>query len=274
MGMFEETRNMRNNPIGIFDSGVGGLTVMRSVIDRLPRESIIYYGDTARGPYGSKDLTLVRKYAMDIAAFLEDLGVKMIVIACNSATAAGLGYVKNACEVPVIGVIEPGALEAVRRTRNQRVGVIGTKATIESGAYTRRIGSLSRKIEITSRDCPLLVEFVERGEVEGAHIEQVLEEYLEPMRVAGVDTLILGCTHYPLLHKPIARVIGDGVTIISSADATAAEVERVLAEEGLARDTDEPRTYRFLCSGDTELARRLGRMFLGPEVEHVEKASL
>ncbi len=265
---------MRHNPIGIFDSGVGGLTVVRSVIDRLPRESIIYYGDTARGPYGPKDLTLVRKYAMDIAAFLEDLGVKMIVIACNSATAAGLGYVVNACKVPVIGVIDPGAEEAVRITRNHRVGVIGTKATIESGAYTRRIGALSREIEITSRACPRLVEFVERGEVEGEHIEQVLEDYLEPMKVAGVDTLILGCTHYPLLHEPVAKVIGDNVTIISSADATAAEVERVLAEDELANDTEEPPTYRFLCSGDTELARRLGRMFLGPEVEHVEKASL
>ncbi len=272
--MFEAPKSSRDNPIGVFDSGVGGLTVVRSVIDRLPQESIIYYGDTARGPYGPKDLTLVRKYAMDIAAFLEDLGVKMIVIACNSATAAGLGYVENACKVPVIGVIEPGAIEAVRRTRSQRVGVIGTKATIESGAYTRRIGSLSREIEIISRACPLLVEFVERGEVEGAHLEEVLEEYLEPMAVAGVDTLILGCTHYPLLHEPIARVIGDGVNIISSADATAAEVERVLAEEELTRDTAESPAYRFLCSGDTELARKLGRMFLGPEVEHVEKASL
>ncbi len=265
---------MNNNPIGIFDSGVGGLTVVRAVIDRLPRESIIYYGDTARGPYGPKDLTLVRKYAMDIAAFLEDLGVKMIVIACNSATAAGLGYVETACKVPVVGVIEPGALEAVRLTRNQRVGVIGTKATVESGAYTRRIGALSREIEITSQACPLLVEFVERGEVEGEHVEEVLEEYLEPMRRAGVDTLILGCTHYPLLQESVARVIGDRVTIISSADATAAEVERVLAEDEMARESEEPPTYRFLCSGDTEMSRRLGRMFLGPEVEHVEKASL
>lgn len=265
---------LRRSPIGIFDSGVGGLTVVRSVIDRLPQESIIYYGDTARGPYGPKDLTLVRKYALDIAAFLEDLGVKMIVIACNSATAAGLGYVQSTCAVPVIGVIEPGALEAVRITRNYKVGVIGTQATVESGAYTRRIGSLSQEIEITSRACPMLVEFVERGEVEGAHIEEVLEDYLEPMKVAGVDTLILGCTHYPLLHDAIAKVIGDAVTIISSADATAAEVERVLAEDELANDSGEPPTYRFLCSGDTDLARRLGQMFLGPEVEHVEKASL
>ncbi len=265
---------LRDSPIGIFDSGVGGLTVVRSVIDRMPHESVIYYGDTARGPYGPKDLTLVRKYAMDIAAFLEDLGVKMIVIACNSATAAGLGYVENACKVPVIGVIEPGALEAVRLTRNHKVGVIGTQATVESGAYTRRIGSLSQEIEITSRACPLLVEFVERGEVEGGHIEEVLEGYLEPMKVAGVDTLILGCTHYPLLHAPIAKVIGDAVTIISSADATAAEVERVLAEDELSKENSDPPSYRFLCSGDTELARRLGRMFLGPEVEHVEKASL
>lgn len=265
---------MNEAPIGVFDSGVGGLTVVRAIMNRLPHESIIYFGDNARGPYGPRPIQEVRDFALEISGFLEDLGVKLIVIACNSATSAGLLEVQRRCRVPVLGVVEPGARGAVQATRNRRIGVIGTVVTIRSRAYLRAIRSLDAGATVISRACPTLVDFVERGEVEGSRLEEEVARYLSPLKRRGVDTVVLGCTHYPLLRKVIGRFMGPDVRLISSDEEVAREVEENLRRRGYLRGSDTPPTYRFMCSGDVDQAVSLGRFFLGPEVEAVERVKL
>lgn len=265
---------MNEAPIGIFDSGVGGLTVVRAIMTRLPRESIIYFGDNARGPYGPRSIQEVREFALEISSFLENMGVKLIVIACNSATSAGLLDVQRHCRVPVLGVVEPGARGAVQATLNRRIGVIGTVVTIRSRAYLRAIRALDAGATVISRACPTLVDFVERGEVEGPRVEAEVARYLVPLKRKGIDTLVLGCTHYPLLKEVIGRVMGPGVRLISSDEEVAREVEENLCRRGYLRGSDSPPTYRFMCSGDVEQAVSLGRIFLGPEVEKVERVRL
>lgn len=265
---------MDGAPIGMFDSGIGGLTVMKAVMSRLPGEPIIYFGDNARGPYGPRGLAEIRDFAIQIATYLEAQGVKLIVIACNSATSAGLLEVQRRCRVPVLGVVEPGARGAVRATRNRRIGVIGTMATIQSRAYLKAIHALDAGARVHSRACPTLVDFVERGEVEGARIEREVRRYLSPLLRRGVDTLVLGCTHYPLIKGVIGKVAGDGVSLISSDEEVAREVEENLARRGYLRSDPEPPDYRFLCTGSVEQAVGLGRLFLGPEVERVERVEL
>ena len=265
---------MNEAPIGMFDSGIGGLTVMKAVMRRLPAESIYYFGDNARGPYGPRDLPEIRDFALEIASFLEVMGVKLIVIACNSATSAGLLEVQRRCRVPVLGVVEPGARGAVQATHNRRIGVMGTVATIHSRAYLKAIHALDAGARVYSRACPTLVDFVERGEVHGPRIEEEVRRYLLPLIKRGVDTLVLGCTHYPLIHEVIAGVMGDDVNLISSDEEVAREVEENLVRRGYPRFSAEPPVYRFMCSGSVEQAIRLGRLFLGPEVERVEKVDL
>ncbi len=262
---------MNGAPIGMFDSGIGGLTVMKAVIRRLPAESIYYFGDNARGPYGPRDLPEIRLFALEIASFLEAMGVKLIVIACNSATSAGLLEVQRKCRVPVLGVVEPGARGAVLATNNRRIGVIGTRATVHSRAYLKAIHTLDAGARVHSRACPTLVGFVERGEVRGPRIEEEVRRYLNPLIRRDVDTLVLGCTHYPLIHEVIGKVAGDGVSLISSDEEVAREVEENLIRRGYLRSSTHPPEYRFMCSGSAEQAVRLGRIFLGPEVEQVEK---
>jgi glutamate racemase len=265
---------MNDHPIGIFDSGVGGYTVVRKIIDHLPGESIIYLGDSLRGPFGPRPLPEVRGFALQIASFLEEEGVKLIVIACNSATAAGLLEVQKKCGVPVIGVIEPGAHGAVQATVNRRIGVIGTRVTIESKVYPRAIHALDAGARVHTQACPTLVDLVERGEVEGPGIEAEVRGYLEPLLKRDIDTLILGCTHYPLLQPLIGRVAGGGVSLINSAEEVAREVEQKLDRHGHLQKKQVDPEYRFLFTGDTDQALRLGRIFLGPEVERVEKVGL
>ncbi len=265
---------MNDAPIGVFDSGVGGLTVVRAIMSRLPHESIIYFGDNARGPYGPRPIQEVRDFALEISGFLEDLGVKIIVIACNSATSAGLLEVQRRCRVPVLGVVEPGARGAVQATRNRRIGVIGTVVTIRSRAYLRAIRALDAGATVISRACPTLVDFVERGEVEGPRVEAEVAKYLSPLKKRGVDTLVLGCTHYPLLRGVIGRFMGQEVRLISSDEEVAREVEENLRRRGYLRASDTPPNYRFMCSGDVGQAVSLGRFFLGPEVEEVERVEL
>lgn len=265
---------MNEAPLGMFDSGVGGLTVMRAVMRRLPRESIIYFGDNARGPYGPREIPEIRRFALEIATFLESLGVKIIVVACNSATSAAILDIQRRCSVPVLGVVEPGARGAFQATRNRRIGVIGTRATVRSRAYQRAIHALDAGAHVHSRACPTLVDFVERGEVDGPRVEEEVRRYLAPLKRRGVDTLVLGCTHYPLLREVIGRVMGEGVKLISSDEEVAREVEENLIRRGYLNHSDEPPTYRFMCSGDPEQAISLGRIFLGPEVETVEKVQL
>ncbi len=253
-------------PIGVFDSGLGGLTVLRSLIDLLPEESVVYFGDTGRFPFGPKPRDEVRKYAIEIGDLLVERGARLVVVACNSAAAAALDELADRLPVPVIGVVEPGLRAAVRATRSGRVGVIGTVGTIASGAYQRAAEAMGHEIELTSVACPGFVEFVEAGDVESEQVHVLAERLLAPVCEAGVDTLVLGCTHYPLLARTIGDVMGREVVLVSSADETAFAVRELLADAPAGSGA----RHSFLTSGDPETFRRLGGRFLGPEVIHVE----
>jgi glutamate racemase len=260
---------VREAPIGIVDSGVGGLTVARAILDQLPAEHLIYVGDTAHMPYGPKPIATVRRHALEITDHLVDAGVKMLVIACNSASAACLRDARERYELPVVEVVLPAVRRAVAATRNGRVGVIGTVATITSGAYEDAFHA-APGIEVTSVACPRLADFVERGITSGRQVLGLVQSYLDPLQRADVDTLVLGCTHYPLLAGVIGLVMGDGVTLVSSADETAKDVYRVLTRRDLLRApdgvADSPPSYRFLATGDPAPFARLGRRFLGPGI--------
>jgi glutamate racemase len=257
-------------PIGIFDSGVGGLTVARAILDQLPNESTLYIGDTARGPYGPRPLAEVREFALETMDFLVSQGVKAIVIACNTASAAMLRDARERYSIPVIEVIQPAVRRAVAATRTGNVGVIGTRATIDSKAYVDAFAA-APQLNITSIACPLFVEFVERGETSGTEITKIAREYLAPVMDAKVDTLVLGCTHYPLLTGVISYVMGEGVTLVSSAEETAKDLYRTLVENGLLRNqSTTPATHKFLATGDAKAFETLARRFLGPEVTKVE----
>jgi glutamate racemase len=263
-----------SSPIGIFDSGVGGLTVARAIIDQLPNESTIYIGDTARGPYGPRKIAEVREFSLEIIEFLVQRGCKAIVIACNTASSAMLRDARERFQIPIIEVIQPAARRAVAATRSGKVGVIGTNATIDSGSYLDAFAA-APQLEITSKACPRFVEYVERGETTGAEISEIAREYLQPMLEAKVDTLVLGCTHYPLLTGVISYVMGDGVTLVSSAEETAKDLYRVLVEKNLLRENSvTPPTHEFLATGTTSQFEVLARRFLGPEVNKVHHQEL
>jgi len=263
-----------NAPIGIFDSGVGGLTVARAILDQLPNESIIYIGDTARGPYGPRPLAEVREFALETLDFLVEQGVKALVIACNTASAAMLRDARERYKVPVIEVIQPAVRRAVAASRTGHIGVIGTRATVDSKAYLDAFAA-APQLQITSIACPLFVEFVERGETSGTEITKIARDYLAPVMEAKVDTLVLGCTHYPLLTGVISYVMGDGVTLVSSAEETAKDLYRTLVENNLLRDArGGAPTHKFLATGDAKAFESLARRFLGPEVTRVEHQDL
>ena len=265
---------MSDAPIGIFDSGVGGLTVARAILDQLPNESTLYIGDTARGPYGPRSLAEVREFALESMDYLVDQGVKAIVIACNTASAAMLRDARERYSIPVIEVIQPAVRRAVAATRTGKIGVIGTRATIDSKAYLDAFAA-APQLEITSVACPLFVEFVERGETSGSEITKIAREYLAAVMDAQVDTLVLGCTHYPLLTGVISYVMGEGVTLVSSAEETAKDLYRTLVESDLLRaQSSITATHRFLATGDAKAFEGLARRFLGPEVTHVEHKEL
>jgi glutamate racemase len=265
---------MSDAPIGIFDSGVGGLTVARAIIDQLPHESILYIGDTARGPYGPRSLAEVRDFSLETLDFLVGEGVKAIVIACNTASAAMLRDARERYSVPVIEVIQPAVRRAVAATRSGKVGVIGTRATIDSQAYLDAFAAAPH-LSITSTACPLFVEYVERGETSGSAITKVARDYLQPMIDAEVDTLVLGCTHYPLLTGVISYVMGNEVSLVSSAEETAKDLYRVLVESSLLNSsTKKAPDYRFLATGDAHAFESLARRFLGPEVGSVQHQDL
>ena len=265
---------MSSAPIGIFDSGVGGLTVARAILDQLPNESTIYIGDTARGPYGPRPLAEVRDFALETLDFLVDQGVKALVIACNTASAAMLRDARERYSIPVVEVIQPAVRRAVAATRSGRIGVIGTRATIDSQAYLDAFAA-APQLTIESIACPLFVEFVERGETSGESITKVAREYLAPMIEANIDTLVLGCTHYPLLTGVISYVMGNDVSLVSSAEETAKDLYRVLVENDLLRsDSATPPTHKFLATGDAQAFELLARRFLGPEVGSVQHQDL
>jgi glutamate racemase len=256
-------------PIGIFDSGYGGLTVARAVLDQLPHESIAYLGDTARAPYGPRPIAQTREFALECLDRLVSHGVKILVIACNTASAAVLHDARERYDVPLVEVIRPAVRRAAAATRVDRVGVISTVGTHQSRAYIDAFAAAPH-IEVTSQPCPRFVEFVERGVTGGPELLSVAREYLEPVQRAGVDTLILGCTHYPLLTGVISYVMGDLVTLVSSAEETAKDVYRVLADHSLLRpDILAPPDHGFTTTGDPAEFARLARRFLGPEVDTV-----
>ena len=255
----------KSAPIGIFDSGVGGLTVARAIIDQLPDESILYLGDTARGPYGTRPLAQVREFALEIMDQLVAVGVKAIVIACNTASAAMLRDARERYQIPVVEVIQPAVRRAVSATRSGKVGVIGTNATIDSKAYLDAFAA-APQLSITSKACPLFVEYVESGRTSGDEITKVAQDYLNPMKSAQIDTLVLGCTHYPLLTGVISYVMGNNVTLVSSAEETAKDLFRTLVEADLLSDQPNQVSHRFVATGDPDKFATLARRFLGPEV--------
>lgn len=256
-------------PIGMFDSGFGGLTVARAVIDLLPDEQLVYLGDTARYPYGPRPLDEVRRFSFEIAEHLVDqVGVKALVVACNTASAAALDDLATRYDVPVVGVIEPGARAAVSVTRNGRVGVIGTVGTIESGAYQHAIATIDPDVEVVATACPGFVEFVERGEIGSHQVHVLAERLLAPVQDAEVDTLLLGCTHYPFLARTIGDVMGREVVLVSSADETAFELRGLLSGSAAAQEPSGRRPEPvFLTTGDAKWFTDQGARLLGPELE-------
>jgi glutamate racemase len=262
------------SPLGVFDSGIGGLTVAHALFERLPAESVVYFGDTARVPYGPKSPDTVRRYSAEILAYLLRRGVKMVVVACNTSTAHALEFLRERSPVPVVGVIEPGARAAVRASASGRIGVIGTQGTILSGAYERAILALRPDARVTARACPLLVPLVEEGWFDHPATELIAREYLGPVRDARVDTLVLGCTHYPLLKRLLGRVLGPGVRLIDSAEETAAAVHDELSRHDLLAPRGPRAEHLFVVSDDEPRFRAVGARFLGERLQHVEVVPL
>jgi glutamate racemase len=256
----------------MFDSGFGGLTVARALIDLLPHEHLVYLGDTGRYPYGPRPLDEVRGFAEQITNLLvRQHDVKLLIVACNTAAAAGLEHLQALVDIPVLGVIEPGVRSLARASHSGRAGVIGTVGTIGSGAYQRSVATLAPELELTCAACPGFVEFVERGETRSDQVVVLAERLLAPVREAKVDALLLGCTHYPFLARTISDVMGREVVLVDSADETAFEVRTLLLGSELARHPGAgPGEHRWLSSGDVEAFRRLGRQLLGPELDRVD----
>ena len=264
----------RSAPIGIFDSGIGGLTVVRELMRQLPNESIIYFGDTARLPYGPKSPETVIRYSREITSFLRDQGVKIVVVACNTATAHALPTLRDEYDLPIIGVIEPGSRAAARATRSGSIGVIGTQGTINSRAYERAIAAELPSARITARACPLFVPLVEEGWLETEATDLIAHEYLAPFADGNVDTLVLGCTHYPLLKRAIGEVVGRQVRLIDSAEETAAETVATLSDRNLTHEGEANSRYRFISSDIPDQFLRVGQRFLGKPIDLVETVTL
>lgn len=263
-----------NQPIGVIDSGVGGLTVAKEIMRQLPNEQILYVGDTARCPYGPRSGEEVKKFTWQMTNFLVSKGIKMLVIACNTATAVALEEIQDELPIPVVGVIYPGARTAIKVTKNNQIGVIGTVGTIKSGAYEKALKTINRKSKVTSLACPKFVPLVESGEFEGPIVKKVVAETLTPIKNKGLDTLILGCTHYPLLEKIIKKTMGENVEVISSGEETAREVSTILFFNGtLTTDKDEP-IHQFYTTGSKAIFKRIATKWLETRDLSVETIKL
>ena len=258
--------------IGVFDSGVGGLTVARAVIDLLPHEPLIYVGDTARFPYGPKPVDDIKRYALEVADYLIHRDVKLLVVACNSVEVSAIDDIAHRAGIPVVGVIDPGTRAAVRTTRNGIIGLIGTQATVTSGAYDRAVRATNADVTLRSQACPAFVEHVERGDTTSPELREAARGYLSPLMADGIDTLILGCTHYPLLSGLLQRELGPGVVLVSSAEETAKDVYAALLDHDLQRDRAHVPSHEFLATGDPAAFGRVAGVFLGPELSEVGAA--
>ncbi len=265
---------MDSRPIGVFDSGVGGLTVLREIIKEVPNESMVYFGDTKRFPYGPKNLHDVRDFVFRAVEFLEKKGIKMLVIACNTGSVAALKELKQTLKIPVIGVIEPGARTAVSNTKNKRVGVIATKGTVESGAYEKEINKIDPQIETFSIAAPVLIEYIEKGILSGKNLNKVIKSYLEPLLKHSIDVLVLGCTHFPLIKNQILKVSSNDFKVISSAVETAKDVKKLLVEKNLFKDDDNKVNRIFYETALDGNFFKTGKMFLGSEIKEVIKTRL
>ena len=266
----DRSHELALRPIGMFDSGVGGLTVARSVIDLLPHEDLVYFGDNARCPYGPRSAQEIRNFTFEIMDLLIAENVKMVVIACNAASSAALDEAYERYDLPIVSVIEPGARAAVAATRNRRIGLIGTEVTVKSGTYDRAVAETRANVTLISQACPRFVEFVEQGDTTSDELVKVAEEYLQPLKDQDVDTLLLACTHYPLLTGVIQYVMGEDVLLISSAEVTANEVFARLKDSDLLNPSQEPGSHRFITSSVEGITGELGTRFLGPEFARVE----
>ena len=264
----------RGSPIGIFDSGIGGLTVLKEIFATLPGERTIYLGDTARVPYGIRSPETVTRYSFENTRFLSSKRIKLLVIACNTASSVSLDAVRREFPVPVVGVIEPGAKAAAAATKNKKVGVIGTEATVKSNSYPRAIRAADKSVEVFSMPCPLFVPIVEEGWTEGQITEMVAERYLSGIRAKGIDTLVLGCTHYPLLKPVLSRVMGDRVTLIDSAIETAREIRSVLHASSLLNDPAEHGSHEFYVTDAPQKFLAVGEHFLGRKIAHIVQTKL
>ncbi len=260
--------------IGIFDSGVGGLTVLRELMKVLPQEDTIYFGDTARVPYGTKSPDTVIRYAREIATFLTRRDIKLLVVACNTASAVALPALQEQLSIPVVGVIEPGATRAVEATRSGKIGVIGTSGTIRSSAYTRAIKRLNPEVEVLAAPCPIFVPLAEEGWVDNDIAYRTAELYLHDLQEAGVDTLVLGCTHYPLLKKVIGTIMGPDVVLVDSAEETARTVAAILAEQDMLRPVTESGNHHYFVTDVPAGFIRVGNRFLGGKLGDVYQVSL
>jgi glutamate racemase len=267
-------RPVDSRPVGVFDSGMGGLTVLHECLVTMPHEDFVYLGDGARLPYGPRPLGEVSRFAHEIGAYLEGLGVKLILVACNSATAAALPRLQESLSVPVVGVITPEAHAAVQATRNRRIGLLATKATVASGRYEELVRTLDAGVRMTSIACPELVPLIESDEPFGPETTKAVRAYAQPLRDAGVDTVILGCTHYPLIKPIFQRVFGRAVTLVFSAEETALEVAQTLARKRIENDVGREGAYRFMTTGDTEVFRVTGARFLQLPIEGVDHVRL
>ncbi len=263
-------QNYDDRPIGVFDSGVGGLTVVKQLMKKLPSENIIYFGDTARIPYGTKSEEIVRRFALEDSFFLLEKNVKMVVVACNTASSVAMSMLQSILDVPVIGVIEPGAEAAVRNSSNRKIGVIGTAATIRSSSYRKKVLEKSSKVQVISQACPLFVSLVEEGWIEDEATILIARRYLQSMIENHVDTLILGCTHYPLLKNIIQKVLGDGVQLIDSGVETAKSVEKILKEKSMLANSDQIAKNKFYLSDMPYKFQEIAERFLERTIPHVE----
>lgn len=265
---------MKSRPIGIFDSGVGGLTVVKSLIARLPGESFVYYGDTAHNPYGNKQREDLFKYSNNIISFLLNREVKTIVVACNTSSSVTLPEIEKTCPVPILGVVKPGARVAARLTRNGKIGMIATQATVDSGSYSTNINAIEASHEVFSVACPKLVPMVEAGMLEEEETGQVLREYINPLLKEGIDTLVMGCTHYPFLMPLISEFTGKEVVLVDPAMETVEELAQILSAGNLLNDALTGGTHEFYVSGSPDSFYRVGRMLIGDVIEKVEKINL
>ena len=262
--------NKKNRPIGVFDSGIGGLTVLKEILKEMPSEGTIYLGDTARVPYGIRSPETVIRYSLENTKFLFSKDIKCLVVACNTASSVSLDKIKSVVPIPVIGVIEPGAKAAVKVTKNKKIGVIGTEATVRSGSYATLIKSIDRNAEVFGLPCPLFVPLVEEGWTDGEIANLIAEKYLNEIKNKDIDTLVLGCTHYPLLKKVISRVMGKGVSLIDSAVEVAKEVRTVLETSGLSRDQEAKPLREFYVTDSPVRFTKVCERFLENKIEHIE----